>query len=209
MLVHLASLALLANVKPLITHQANQFAGGLGFRSTLEFIGQRRQTDRLVILSQRSLSIFAHNNILSSWKHLLETFKEIKCYVTESEPSWLMWKKMGTNQDNTATFWRLVLSQFSIIFSAKLIFSFDPKLSWNAANVVTIKAAFKILHFIILLNKCRVWFCVHPTSQSVSQSVCQAVSQAGWLYLLSRKCPSISTSIHQEADSTWASNNWS
>lgn len=42
MLVQLASLAWLAHVKPLITHQPYQFAGGLGFQSTLVFSGHIR-----------------------------------------------------------------------------------------------------------------------------------------------------------------------
>lgn len=61
MLVHLASLASLAHVKPLITHQANQFAGGLGIRCTLEFSGQGRETDKHLLLTKRPFSILSHD----------------------------------------------------------------------------------------------------------------------------------------------------
>lgn len=79
-----------------------------------------KKTDRQACITEPSLSIFAWDNILSSWKCLFETFKEMIFYVTESEPSCLIREKMETNQDNTATF-----ANLDKFFCHNLAFSFQ------------------------------------------------------------------------------------
>lgn len=75
MLAQLASLASLARVRPLITHQAYQLAGGLGFPSTLDFSGQNRKKDKLL-----SLGVLGKYSLSVSFV-MRDSFEKDKCHL--------------------------------------------------------------------------------------------------------------------------------